>query len=50
LAGLGLKTGEWWIGGHMVKSRRLRRGEAEFRRHQVHWTVEEKLGWSAYLV
>jgi len=45
LTGLGLKTVEWRIGGHMVASQSLRRGEAKSRRRQVRWINEEKLGW-----
>ena len=42
LIGLGLKIGEGWINGHMVASRRLRRGEAMSRRCRVRWIDEEK--------
>jgi hypothetical protein len=41
---LGFKIGEWRIGGHVVASRSLRRGEAMSRRCLVHWIHEEKLG------
>ena len=44
LTGLGLKTGEWRIGGHVVASQCLSQGEAKSRRRQVHWINEEKLG------
>jgi hypothetical protein len=44
LTGLGLRTGEWQIGGHMVASRSLRRGEAILIKHWIRWIDAEKLG------
>jgi len=45
LTSLGLKTGEWQIGGHVVASRILHQCKSKSRRCHVNCFVKEKLEW-----